>query len=182
MNEQPALPSQNEQIPTPSVATPTVPPSQNTPSARDDVIEWEASEYVHHSKSPAWAVVVCAIAAVLVGLTIWMQAYTFTALIVVMAIAFIVFAFRQLHYRLDRSGLHVRDKFYPYEDFRAYGLVQDGALFSVMMLPAKRLMPTITMYFEEKDGEAIVDAVGRHLPMQDIKPDLLDLLMRRLRF
>jgi len=49
------------------------------------------------------------------------------------------------------------------------------------MIPAKRLSPALTVYFPEASGEAIVDLFGAHLPMQDVKLDVLDKLIHRLR-
>jgi len=50
--------------------------------------------------------------------------------------------------------------------------------FSVLLLPVKRFSPGLTIYFSEAEGEVIVDMLGTRLPMQEIKPDALEKLIR----
>jgi hypothetical protein len=148
-------------------------------------IAWTASEYVHHSKGALWLVGFIAIVALLLALAIWSQAWTFAVLIVVMGVAMGIIAFRkphELHYTLSDDGLTIDDKAYAFSDFRAFGVVDDGALYSIMLIPIKRLAPTVAVYFEEQDGEQIVDILGTYLPMEEFHQDLFDRLMHRLRF
>ncbi|MGH7196936.1 MAG: hypothetical protein ACREGJ_04210 [Candidatus Saccharimonadales bacterium] len=148
-------------------------------------ISWEASEYIHHSKDIVWFVGFGLIVAVLIGVAIWLASWTFLALVVVMAVAFVIFALRQprvVHYSLTDRGVQIGEKTYDYTDFRAFGVVPDGGIYSVMLVPTKRFMPAVTMYFAEEDGEKIVDVLSVHLPMEEFNQDPIDQLMRRLRF
>lgn len=149
-------------------------------------LSWEASEYIHHSKSPLWflgfGMAMLALLAIAYFLT---QAWTFVVLVVVMAVAIGVFATRPprtLHYSLTDTGLSIETSHYSYSDFRAFGIINDGALYSIMLIPTKRFMPAVNIYFAEEDGEEIVDLLGSRLPMQELHLDIVDRLMRRLRF
>lgn len=172
--------------------TPTQQPVPSSlPPAPQPVVEqaelsWEASEYVHHRKSPLWILGYAAVMLSLLAAAFFLtKSLTFTAVVIVMAIAIGVFALRPprvLHYKLTDQGLQIENSYFRYDAFRAFGIVDDGALFSVMLIPTKRFMPAVTMYFAEEDGEKIVDILGSRLPMQEIHVDVVDRLIRRLRF
>lgn len=148
-------------------------------------LTWEASEYIHHAKSPLWFVGYIAVMLVLLAVAFLTQAWTFMILVVVMAVAIGVFATRPprtLHYSLTDSGVQIETSGYHYSDFRAFGIINDGALYSIMLIPVKRFMPAVNIYFAEEDGEKIVDILGARLPMEELHLDAIDQLMRRLRF
>jgi hypothetical protein len=163
-------------------------PSVNGPAPVDSRanLNWEASEYIHHAKSPLWFVGYGAFMLVLLAVAYFLtQAWTFVVLVVVMAVAIGVFATRPprlLHYSLTDTGIQIEDSGYHYSDFRAFGIINDGALYSIMLIPVKRFMPAVNIYFAEEDGEKIVDILGARLPMEDLHLDVIDQLMRRLRF
>ncbi|HSW81718.1 MAG TPA: hypothetical protein VLG40_04960 [Candidatus Saccharimonas sp.] len=148
-------------------------------------VSWEASEYIHHSKGAQWAIIFGAIVVAGLALTIWLQAWTMVGLVVAMAVAFGVFAFRPpkvKHYTLTHDGLTIDNKTYALSDFRSFGVLSEDAFFSIMLIPIKRFMPAISMYFAQEDGEQIVDILGSHLPLEDLHLDPIDAIMRRLHF
>ncbi len=149
------------------------------------MVSWEASEYIHRSKDALWTLGFIAVSLLSLGGAIWLQAWTFVALIVVMAIAMGVFAFRPPHvakYNLSHQGLEINGKLYAFSEFRAFGVRPEEAFFIVLLIPVKRFMPAITVYFAEDDGEKIVDIFGAHLPMEEMQPDPIDSLMRHIHF
>lgn len=149
-------------------------------------LSWEASEYIHHSKSPLWFVGFIALMLVLLAVAYFLtHAWTFVILVVVMTVAMGVFATRPprtLHYALTDTGIQIEKSEYHYNDFRAFGIINDGPLYSVMLIPTKRFMPAVNIYFAEDDGEKIVDILGARLPMEDLHLDVIDRWVRRLRF
>jgi len=148
-------------------------------------LTWEASEYVHTDKGSMWLVGLGAVTLVVAGIAVYFQAWTFLILVLVMGVAMGVFAFRPprtVHYVLNDSGVQIGGKLYHYSDFRAFGILEDGAFFTMELIPAKRFAPALSVYFAEAQGEDIVDIVGSHLPMENIQPDVIDHIMRRLRF
>jgi hypothetical protein len=166
--------------------TPDAQRSGSAPTGENVVLSWDASEYVHHSKGTLWYVGFIAIVIVLLATAYFLtHEWTFVVLVIVMAAAMAVFAQRPphtLHYALSDSGVRIEQKFYYYADFRAFGIIADGALFSIMLIPTKRFSPAVNIYFAEQDGEKIVDILGARLPMEELHLDFVDLLMRRLRF
>lgn len=169
--------------PSPSVeAVPTAQPAQSAVAA----IEWQASEYITREKNTLWFVLLGVVAVVLAALALFLiKDITFAILIVVMAVAVGLFArrpARDLSYRLSYDGLTINGKFFAFQDYRAFGVVQEGALYSITLLPRKRFAPGVNVYFPPEQGEQIVDMFGAVLPMEHIKQDFIDRLSEKLHF
>lgn len=162
-------------------AEPASPPRQSD----DEILRWQGQEHVHREKNMVWFVAFGVIVLVLLAMAIfWIRSFTFAALIPVMALAMVVYVRRPpalIEYTLSRKGLHVNDALYNYDDFKAFGVVSDGEEHSILMVPRKRFMPGVTLYFPEELGESLVDFLAARLPMVDYKPDVIDRLTRLLR-
>jgi len=149
-------------------------------------IEWQASEYVHHEKNILWflGLVVVTVALALLAVFV-VKSWTFAALIFVMAAATMVYARRPprvLNYSLSEHGLSIDDKLYPLHEFRAFSIIQEGAIYSIMLLPVKRFMPAVNVYFPPDDGEAIVDMFGMFMPVEQRELDWVERAVRKIRF
>ena len=148
-------------------------------------VSWEASEYIHHERDTVWGIAFVAVTIVLLTLAVFvMKSYTFAALILVMAAALGIYAKRPPHvlkYELSSQGFRIGQKFYSFNDFRSFGILHDGALYSVLLFPTARFAPTSHVYFPEGNGEEIVDILASYLPMEDVHFDMVDSLLRRLR-
>lgn len=155
-------------------------------SASDEVITWQAQEYVHAKRGGWWYILFAVVVAGFVALDVFiLRSWTFSALVVVAAVALIVYANRPprtLTYTLSgRQGLHVGDHLYPLGEFKSFGLLKDEGGNSIMLIPRKRFAPGVSVYFPEDAGEEIVDILGRRLPMEELKLDLIDHVVRLLR-
>lgn len=152
----------------------------------DSTVAWTAQEYIHPDKSPLWFIVFVVVVLGLVALDIFLlQSWTFSALVIVAAIAVIIYTRRpprMLSYGLSGShGFNVGDRLYHFEEFKAFGIIRDGEHNSIMLLPRRRFAPGVSVYFPDEAGEKIVDILGQRLPMEDLKLDLVDQLIRKLR-
>ena len=148
------------------------------------IVNWEAQEYVTADKNVGWYVGLCVVGLMLMGVAVLWQQWTFLALVVVSVVAIVVYAARpprMLHYSLSSKGLSEGNRLYDFEQFKAFGILRDDKRFSIVLIPRKRFSPRVTVYFPEAQGEAIVDMFGARLPMEEIKMDLLDKLVRFLR-
>ncbi|MGB3023847.1 MAG: hypothetical protein WBB39_03525 [Candidatus Saccharimonadales bacterium] len=149
-------------------------------------VSWEASEFVHRQKDMIWFVGVGAVGLVLALIALLLlHSVTFMILIVVMVAALIFLAVRPpriMSYQLFDQGLQINDRHYSFREFRAFGVVQEDAMYYITLLPVKRFAPAIDLYFPQEHGEQIVDTIGAHVPMQTMKPDIIDHLTRYLRF
>lgn len=158
-------------------------PLEDTPD--NPPVTWTAQEYIHEERTPIWFILFVIVVIVLVGVSLWLQAWSFSALIVVMAVALLIYIRRpprELTYALSPAqGLYVGERLYHFDEFKAFGLIKDGEHHSIMLIPRQRFAPGVSVFFPEEAGERIVDILGQRLPMEELKLDVVDTIVRKLR-
>jgi hypothetical protein len=159
---------------------------QLTPSELPQIapVVWRDIEYIQHDKNPLWYVGFVIVIIILIAGAILLQAWTFIPLIVVMAVALVIYTHRPprlLSYSWSTKGLTINDQLHPAGEFKSFGILQDGAHNAIVFIPVKRFRPGLTVYFPAEVGEELVDAVGAYLPMQDLHLDAFDKIIRKLR-
>lgn len=150
------------------------------------VTNWTAAEYIHMEKGTLWYVIFVVIVLGLVALDIiLLKTWTLSALVVVMAIAIVIYSRRppnEINYSLStHQGIYVGEQLYPFSQFKAFGVIRDGEHHFIKFIPTKRLSPGLTVYFPEEAGEEIVDILGTQLPMENLKLDAVDIIVRSIR-
>ena len=149
-----------------------------------DVIHWQATEYIHRQKGVTWFVVFGLIVVALMAAAIFLfDAWTFAVLLPIMAFALVTYSYRPPHminYTLSQKGLHINDTLHSFAEFKAFGVIHDDNEYSLEFSPVRRFRPSLSVYFPEEKGEAIVDLLGVRLPMQQLKPDAFDRIVRFL--
>lgn len=153
-------------------------------SQAQDTITWEAEEYIVREKNTWWYVGLVAVSLVFVGVAVLAQAWTFLAVIILSVVALLVYTLRpprMLRYTLTNKGLSEGEKLYDYSEFKAFGILHEGNHFAIVLTPRKRFSPRVTVFFPQSQGEEIVDAFGARLPMEEVKLDMLDKLIKFLR-
>lgn len=147
-------------------------------------VSWEGEEYIEHERNVWWYIGLFAIGIGLCILAIFLQQWSFFALVIVCVVAILIMSTRpprKLKYSLDKNGLTESGKLHKYSDFRAFGILKEGSHFSAILIPKKRFSMQVKVYFPGTSGEAIVDALGARLPMEEVKPDFLDKIVNFLR-
>ena len=147
-------------------------------------VSWDAEEYIIKEHNAWWYVGLAIITIGLSALAIWLQGWTFLVLIILSALTILVMNLRpprKIHYTLDSKGLTEGNQKHPYENFRAFGIQQEGEHYSAVLIPKKRFGLSVKVYFPGGSGEAIVDALGARLPMEPVKQDFLDKIVNFLR-
>ncbi|MBQ3306546.1 hypothetical protein IJH02_03920 [Candidatus Saccharibacteria bacterium] len=150
----------------------------------NDKISWEAQEYVQRSKNAGWYVGLVFIGLALAAGALFLGWWSFAILIVVSVFALIVYTVRPprvLKYTLSDRGLAEGSRIYEYKNYKSFGVLKDGEHFAIVLTPRKRFSGRVTVYFPENQGEAIVDAFGARLPMEEVKLDFIDKLIKFLR-
>ena len=180
-NEQPVQHAP-EQMPDEPSAT----PSQDATLTDGDPVNWDAKEFIHMERGPLWFVAFAFIALGLIALDVFLiKSWSLSVLVVIMAIPILIYVRRPprtLHYALSiTQGLYIGEHLYPFEDYKAFGLIRDGEHFSIMLIPVKRFSTGVSVYFPEEAGEKIIDILGQRLPMEDLKLDAIDILIRKIR-
>lgn len=147
-------------------------------------ITWEAEEYIVRDKTKWWYVGLVAVGLVLSGIAIWIQSWTFLAVVVLSVVALVVYALRPpriLKYALNNKGLVEDTREYNFDQFKAFGILNENNHYAIVLTPRKRFSPRLTVYFPAAQGEEIVDAFGARLPMETVQLDMLDKLIKFLR-
>lgn len=148
-------------------------------------IQWQAPEYAQERRSPWWFIGFWAVTILLIIAAIFLvRSITFAILIPAMAAALMIYSHRPprvLNYVLSSKGIFINEKLHPLSEFKSFGVMRDEAILSMMLIPVQRFRPGLTVHFPEEVGEAIVDFLGSRIPMQDIKLDAFDRIIRTLR-
>lgn len=163
-----------------------VPQEPNILAADDTVVlSWQASEYLHHDKHVGWYLLFGLVFIALIAVAAVTKQWLTIGVFVVMAIALMVYANKQprvLNYALGNLGITIGDKFYAYDTFRSFGLIQDVAWHVIDLDPNKRFMPRLNVMFENDKRDQIIDILSQHLPRHDRQPDLIERAARAMRF
>jgi hypothetical protein len=192
-NQDPETSNQNPEMYAPSpiidnslpVSTQEKDNHQN-PITDNSPVHWSAAEYINEEKNILWFVAFAVVALGLIAIDIFLlHSYTFSALVIVMAIAVIVFSQRPprtIDYTLSGDqGLYIGEKLYHFSEFKSFGLIRDRGQHSIMLIPTKRFSPGVSVYFPEEAGEKIVDILGARLPLENLKLDIIDIIVQKLR-
>lgn len=194
----PAPPQPAQNLYSPEDATPEPTPSQ-APAAEHFAapadlrmqsdgkeVLWTASEYVEHEKSQNWYFSLAGIALVVTILVyVITREILSTAVVVVAAVLFGVTSGRRarnMQYGVNNHGIGIGRRFYTYDNFRSFSFVDEGPVRSIVLMPLKRFMPPLTLYYDPADEERIGDVLADHLPFAEHQHELTDRLMRKIRF
>ncbi len=155
-------------------------------SSEKALVSWSASEYIANPKNMEWFVLL-GLATIAVAAIVYFITYEIISVVIIIMLGITVgiFAARQpntLEYHIDRGGIHIGPKFYPFGAFKSFSVAQEGAFSSISLLPLKRFMPPITIHYAPTDEGKIVDALAASLPFEQHRRDIVDSLSRRLRF
>lgn len=149
-------------------------------------VSWTASEYIAHQKNAGWYVLLgLGVSALAIAIYFLTHDNISVVMTVVVGIIFGVFAARQpkeITYALDQNGLQIGQKFYPYGGFKSFSVMQEGAIPSIQLMPMQRFMPAISLYYDPKDEDRILAVLTDYLPHEERQHDMVDRLMRKLRF
>ncbi|HEX3568544.1 MAG TPA: hypothetical protein VHT70_02605 [Candidatus Saccharimonadales bacterium] len=159
-------------------------PEQQPPAAVD--IQWTASEYIAHQKTAIWYLLLF-LATVVIAALVYLvtRDKISTGVVVLVAIIFGAAAGRRprtLTYGLNFQGITIGNRFYPYSNFRSFSIVTEGAFSSIMLVPLRRFMPSLSIYYAPDDEQRIVEALADRLPVERGKYDLVERFMHRIHF
>jgi hypothetical protein len=150
-------------------------------------ISWTASEFVSYEKGFGWYLSVT-FALLVIGLITFIitsKDIVSTASIIIIGIIFVIFARRKprvLTYQIDNSGIRIGEKLYQFNSVRSFAVVDEGSIRSVYLMPIQRFMPAISMYFEPKGEQQIINVLGSFLPQEQRQQELIDRIMHKIRF
>jgi type II secretory pathway component PulF len=147
-------------------------------------ITWEGPEYIVPKRGAWWYAVAVVLGLGVVALGVWLQQWTLVALVVVVMIAVIMRGTvkpRMVKYVLSTDGVKEGEKLRAFAEFKAFGVLRQEGNFYISLRPAKRFGMRMNVVIPGEQGEGIVDALGAHLPMEEVKEDLIDKLVKILK-
>lgn len=148
-------------------------------------IAWTASEFIAHQKNASWYIIVLfASIAVSAGVFLLTRDISSTVMLVIAggAVAFMgAKKPRTLKYIISDKGISVEEKFYGYDLFKSFSVIEEGEVASIYLSPLKRFMPAITMYFDPQEADKILDVLDAYLPEEHRDHDFLDKMTRKIR-
>lgn len=147
-------------------------------------ISWTAPDSTKRTFSKSWYIkITLFFLLIIVASVVWLDSIITAVLFIVVYIALIIHtkkAPQVVNYSLSDDGLFVNDQAFKFEDFSSFGILEDRELFSVVLLPNKRIATSLVLNFDKKDGEAIVDFLGSVMPMKPVQENIIDKIIRRL--
>lgn len=159
-------------------------PQQRTPDI--DRLEWAATDNTAHAKPAGWTAMLVFGALVLAGLIyVVTRDVVSTGSVVGAALLYVAFSAHKapsVRYILDAHGIVIGQKHYPYEQFRSFSVVEDGAASSVVLMPLKRFMPLLTIHYKPELEDEVIATFADRLPMEAYKRDAMDAIIKKLRF
>jgi hypothetical protein len=151
-----------------------------------DSVEWSASEFIAHQKTSSWFVSLGVGAAIITLIVFLVSRNISSSAVVLMCfIAVGVFAVRKpatKTYRISADGVYVDQKFFSFDSFKSFSIMQEGAIDCIWLRPLKRLTPTVAMYYPPTDEDRIIMMLENFLPMEDRVHDVVDRISQRFRF
>lgn len=163
--------------------TPTSDLSQQHPQ---ETVSWTASEFIANHKSPGWYFALFTATGILsAALFFIVHDIISIVFIIIVSILFATLAGkkpRQLPYQIDSHGITIGGKSYPYGMFKSFSVLHDGPIGYINLLPLKRFMPELSIYFAMEDEQRIVDALASNLPYEHREESPFDRLMKKLHF
>ena len=147
-------------------------------------ISWQAEEYIVRERNAWWYVGLAVVTVGLSILSVFLGWWTFLVLVILSAIVILISVFRpprKINYTLNNDGLTEGTNLHKFSDYKAFGILKEGNYYSAVLIPKKRFSLSTKVYFAEGNGEQIVDILGAHLPMEEVKLDFLDKIVNFLR-
>ena len=156
----------------------------------ESLFQWQAPEFAYTQKPIGWYLGIFGFFAILVVLAFFFlnspfQLWVTIGLLVVMAIATSVWASRKpkvLSYEVTNYGIAVNSKKYNFDDFRAFYEYMDYNQRSIDLVPGKRFGTLVSMPLTTPESDEIVETIAHMVPKIEHSEDIMDKIVRRLRF
>ena len=147
---------------------------------------WRGPEFVDHHKSSAWMLMLVVVSVLVVTLVYLLTRDVLSIVVIsVLAVIFAISAVRSpktVNYSVDVSGITVDQKKYPYSDFRAFSVYDDGGVDSLILMPTKRWMIPLTVCVPKEGLSAVTELIGSRVPIEKHSFTFIDSILQRIRF
>lgn len=150
------------------------------------VFEWEAPEFRHYPKNPAWYITLFVITGLLVAYQILQQDY-FGAISIVIIAGFVTFFAKQtpvhVPMQISDQGIHINDDLIPYQRIKQFWIVDDGVHKTLNFETTAYLNHELTVELEDLDADELREFLIDILPEHErIEPTTAQKIAHRFKF
>jgi hypothetical protein len=149
-------------------------------------ISWTGPEFIAHSKDSKWYMKLAGSTLLVTALVLLLTRDKISAGVVIFgALLFGVYAARQprqLDYHMSETGLSIGEKYYDFQNFRSFALAPESEDACIILIPLRRFGQSLSVFFQAKDEERIINVLTDRLPFDQDHNDPIDNLMRRIHF
>jgi len=160
--------------------------AQEEYEAETTLLSWNAPEFTFTNKPAGWYFLLILFFVALSGLAIYTKQYLTIILFALMATALIIYARRKprmLNYSITTHAVHVGEKAYPFDNFSSFYEVSDYGQRVLELVPAKQFGTLVSLPIQDQNQETTAEELlGSVLPKVPARNDLIDRLLRTLRF
>jgi hypothetical protein len=145
---------------------------------------WRAPEYEKEIRGNGWFISLAVLAAVMLGYSIFAQSWTFTVLIVLFVVVYVMAHRREpkeVTIDISEIGVQFGKKTFPFENLKTFWVSRFEH--NVTINTKSKLVPqfTISLRDIEHEGEEIRQFLGQHITeVEEPEPSILDNIYRTL--
>ena len=149
-------------------------------------INWSASEFIAHDKNISWYVILSLITLSFAAVIYLITHDKISTAVIVFAGGITGFYAarkpRLLNYKIDKMGLTIQTKLFRYDSFKSFAIVEDSALPSIILMPLRRFMPTLSVFLDPASEEDVIKVISERIPQDIHHQALIERFMQRVRF
>lgn len=154
-------------------------------AAETTLMSWNAPEFTFTNKPAGWYVLLALFFMAMIGIAIFTQQYLTIGLLVLMCISLVIYAQRKprtLNYTITTHGVYVGEKSYHFDSFSSFYEISDYGQRVFELVPSKQLGTLVSLPIQEGEERAVEGLLGSVLPKVPPRNDLIDRLLRAMRF
>ncbi len=150
------------------------------------VFEWEAPEFRHYPKNPAWYITLVIVVVLLVIYEV-LAKDIFGAVSLVIIASFVVYFGRQepqiIPMQISDQGIHINNDIIPYQRIKMFSVIDDGVHKTLNIETTAYLNHLLTIELAEMDAEEIRDFLIDVLPEhEEVVPTVAQKISHRFKF
>ncbi|QQS22666.1 hypothetical protein IPM19_03480 [bacterium] len=151
-----------------------------------NVFEWDAPEFRHYPKNPAWYITLLILVALLITYEIIANDY-FGAISLAVVAGFVIFFGRQIPkqipIRISDQGIHINNDLIPYQRIKHFWVVDDAAHKTLNIETTAYLNHQLTIELEDMDSDEVREFLADVLPEhEEPQPTTMQKISHRIKF
>lgn len=145
------------------------------------MITWHSNEFHYREKNEAWPAFVV-VGAVVIGVIALSQRNLLFVIFTIIATSLMLVwgrrRPRECAFVLDKKGLHIDDRIYPFHDFSSFALYED----TLLMHHKSRIRPYFSIIIPHEKDDAIREYLLAFLPEVEYTESFVEMIGHWLRF